>query len=264
MGTSAADEKVHESKHIAFMSSQILNGEGYGIIIRCGDNTFIGKINALASSTKGVETTLQRDITFFVKVVAAIAITMAIVLFSAGMLRKMDFSEAFVNGLVVVLVANIPQGLPATVTSALTLTAERMKDVSVLVKKTDIIESLGSATRIASDKTGTLTQNKMSVMNCWVNRQYRSASDIIASLNKPFVPERVSSKMRGSVGRSDSIGKAEVYGTDDIELQLPPGATKKHTNSKSNSAKRHGTDILSRMSLGKSSAGSAVRYLILY
>jgi sodium/potassium-transporting ATPase subunit alpha len=133
---------------------KVLNGEGYGIVVRCGDNTFIGKINSLASLTTSAETTLERDINFFIKVIAAIAITMAVVLFSAGMGRKMKFEDAFVNGVVVVLVANIPQGLPATVTSALTLTAENMKNVNVLVKKTDIIEALGSATRIASDKTG--------------------------------------------------------------------------------------------------------------
>ena len=70
------------------------------------------------------------------------------------MIRKMPFAQAFVNGVVIVLVANIPQGLPATVSSALMVTAQSMKTVNVLVKKTDIIESLGSATRIASDKTG--------------------------------------------------------------------------------------------------------------
>jgi hypothetical protein len=145
---------------------QVLNGEGYGVVVRCGDNTYIGKINQLASETSGTETTLQRDINFFVKVIAAIAITMAVVLFSAGMGRKMKFESAFVNGVVVVLVANIPQGLPATVTSALTLTAERMKVVSVLVKKTDIIEALGSATRIASDKTGVYSSSSLFHVDC--------------------------------------------------------------------------------------------------
>jgi sodium/potassium-transporting ATPase subunit alpha len=135
---------------------KVLNGEGYGVVVRCGDNTFIGKINALASQTQGKETTLQRDIRSFIKVIAYVAITMAAVLFSAGMGRKMKFEDAFVNGVVVVLVANIPQGLPATVTAALTLTAENMRNVNVLVKRTDIIEALGSATRIASDKTGAL------------------------------------------------------------------------------------------------------------
>lgn len=221
---------------------QVLNGEGYGVVIRCGDNTFIGKINALASQTQGTETTLQRDINFFIKVIAIIALSMAVILFSAGMGRKMKFEDAFVNGVVVVLVANIPQGLPATVTSALTLTAENMKNVSVLVKKTDIIESLGSATRIASDKTGklqqnrhyrdvfpctlsqlsgslqllhickyisgagTLTQNKMTVMNCWVNRNSKSAADIISSVSKP----QTTSTYHTSAGRSSGHGPVDT------------------------------------------------------
>lgn len=85
MSTTSADDKAHESNNIAFMSSQVLNGEGYGIVVRCGDNTFIGKINSLAGDTAGSVTTLQRDINKFVKFIAAIAITMAIILFSAGM-----------------------------------------------------------------------------------------------------------------------------------------------------------------------------------
>lgn len=145
-----------------------MNGEGYGIVIRCGDNTFIGKINALATQTKGTMTTLERDITLFIKVVACIAVTMAVVLFASGMGRKMDFEDAFVNGVVIVLVANIPQGLPATVTSALMVTATNMKNVSVLVKKTDIIESLGSATRIASDKTGTCNSPFLVMIFCCI------------------------------------------------------------------------------------------------
>eukprot|EP00892_Ulva_mutabilis_P001291 jgi/Ulvmu1/11162/UM071_0046.1 len=263
MATSAADDKPHESKHIAFMSSQVLNGEGYGVVIRCGDNTFIGKINSLAAQTTSGETTLQRDINMFVKVIAVIAISMAIVLFSAGMGRKMDFADAFVNGLVVVLVANIPQGLPATVTSALTLTAERMKDVSVLVKKTDIIEALGSATRIASDKTGTLTQNKMTVMNCWVNRQYKSANEIVHSVVRPGAAAMAMRK-RHSMHRASnasggrvSAGRATV---EDIDLKLPPSAQAGASGAPrtpSGGSSRFGTDMLSRMSMGKASVGSA-------
>jgi sodium/potassium-transporting ATPase subunit alpha len=117
------------------MSSQVLNGEGYGLVVRCGDSTFIGNINALAAGTKGTKTTLQVDVTRFIRFIAVMSVTMAIILFSAGLGRHMTFADAFVNGLVVVLVANIPQGLPATVTSMLVLTAERMKAVQVLVKQ---------------------------------------------------------------------------------------------------------------------------------
>lgn len=248
---------------------QVLNGEGYGVVIRCGDNTFIGKINALASQTTGTETTLQRDINLFIKVVAAIAITMAVVLFSAGMIRKMRFADAFVNGVVIVLVANIPQGLPATVTSALMLTATNMKNVSVLVKKTDIIESLGSATRIASDKTGatflfcvscsletserealirntsrfvgwiygvhiqplygtsggfagTLTQNKMTVMHCWVNRHSKSAAEIVSSVVKPQTTNTPSHLMRTSINNV-GLGRRSVARRSVTRKSVTPG-----------------------------------------
>ena len=183
MSVHSKNDAPHESHNIAFMSSQVLNGEGFGIVIRCGDDTFIGKINTLALHTAPQETTMVKDIRLFVTFIAIFASTLAIILFSIGLIRGTKFADAFVNGLVVVLVANIPQGLPATVTAMLSSTAAKMKEKRVVVKRPDIVESLGAATRIASDKTGTLTQNKMTVMNCWVNRQFKSSNEILA--NRP-------------------------------------------------------------------------------
>ena len=73
-----------------------MNGEGYGIVVRTGDDTFIGKINAMASGTKATITTLQQDINRFIRIIAVIAITMAIILFACGMGRGMQFADAFV------------------------------------------------------------------------------------------------------------------------------------------------------------------------
>lgn len=73
-----------------------MNGEGYGIVIRTGDDTFIGKINSMASGTKSSITTLQQDINRFIRIIAVIAISMAIVLFCCGIGRGMDFPDAFV------------------------------------------------------------------------------------------------------------------------------------------------------------------------
>jgi hypothetical protein len=289
MGITAADDKPHESKHIAFMSSQVLNGAGYGIVIRCGDNTFIGNIHTLAGHTKTRETTLQRDVARLVRFIAIVASCMAIVLFSAGLGRKMEFGKAFVSGIIITLVANIPQGLPATVTSMLTLTADRMRQAAVLVKRTDIIESLGAATRIASDKTGTLTQNKMIVMNCWVNCQFKSASDIEAQLHKPIESTRKS----GIFGRQSSTNRTsssltrtsmgalrnllsrlsrhtEYQDTDLTEVVSVQGGLLTVTEGDGKAApplprkpglqrtSQVGQDLLSRMSLGMS-GGAAVR-----
>lgn len=267
MATTSYNDKPHESKNIAFMSSQVLNGEGYGIVIRCGDNSFIGKINMLTAGTQGTTSTLQRDINNFVSFIAIVAITMAIVLFSAGMGRRMKFVDAFVNGVVVVLVANIPQGLPATVTSALTLTAERMKGVSVLVKKTDIIESLGSATRIASDKTGTLTQNKMTVMNCWVNRQYKSASEIVANVHRPMqhtgrtglTKAKQHLPLCSTVAAAANKEQTHAADISEIEMALPPAASKpaQVPRTSSSTSSKFGVDMLSKMSMGKATVGQA-------
>jgi hypothetical protein len=285
MGTTAADDKPHESKHIAFMSSQVLNGAGYGIVIRCGDNTFIGKINALAATTKIRETTLQVDVGRFVKFIAIVAVSMAVVLFSVGLGRGMSFVKAFVNGIIVVLVANIPQGLPATVTSALTLTAERMKSAHVLVKRTDIIESLGSATRIASDKTGTLTQNKMTVMNCWVNCQFRSAREIEATLHRALSPTKRSLSRRLSRASQSNLARSSINAVKKVLRRVSGSAAYRANNAdmseKASSVGGQGLpavaelekqqvprphlqrtsqygDVLSRMSLGMNSVSAMV------
>jgi magnesium-transporting ATPase (P-type) len=273
MSITAGDDRPHESKHIAFMSSQVLNGAGYGIVIRCGDNTFIGMINSLSAAAKGRETTLQRDVARCVMIIAIIATTMAICLFSAGLIRGMSFVKAFVNGIIVVLVANIPQGLPATVASALTLTAEKMKAVNVLVKRTDIIESLGCSTRIASDKTGTLTQNKMTVINCWVNCQFRSAREVIATVHKPVSPPKRSLSRqidRGNLsqGNVSSSAAHRANDSDMSDIGLSAGFPRSTNLNKQTSkvprlpgSSPHGQDVLSRMSLGM---GAAVRSLHLF
>ena len=247
---------------------QVLNGEGYGIVVRCGDETFIGHINALTARTKSSTTTLQRDMTRFVRFIAIIAVTMAIILFSVGLGRGMSFAAAFVNGLVVVIVANIPQGLPATVTSMLVLTANRMRSLNVLVKKTDIIETLGSASRICSDKTGTLTQNKMTVMNVWVNRQFKSAADLANSV--PLARHSAASahlarssrlKQKSTISRASAIKEHDSYdieasaGSMSAQQSVPEGRKMAamadlQRRSLARVSSAVGSDMLSRMSAG--------------
>ncbi|KAI8473316.1 MAG: hypothetical protein J3K34DRAFT_518987 [Monoraphidium minutum] len=165
------NDAAAEAGNLVFMSSLAMNGEGRGIVIRTGDQTMIGKIATLASDTNTHRSTLQIEVHRLVVFVGILAFTMGILLFVVGVARKMDPLGAFVNGFILVVVANVPEGLPATVTSLLTLTALRLRDRKVLIKRTDIIENLGVATIIASDKTGTLTQNRMSVGSVWANQE---------------------------------------------------------------------------------------------
>ena len=173
----AVHEAPIECRNLVFSSSLVMNGEGFGVVTRTGDSTMIGSIANLASGSGQAhdETLLEKEVHRFVNFIAILAVISAFVLFGIGMGRKRPFIDAFVNGFIVVVVANVPEGLPATVTSCLSITAKRMAARHVLVKRTNIIESLGSATVIASDKTGTLTQNRMTVENLWYGRTVHNA-----------------------------------------------------------------------------------------
>lgn len=177
------------------------------IIDAAGDNTMIGKIANLASGTAGHQTSLQVEVHRLVKFVAILAFCTGLVLFAIGLIRKMAPIDAFVNGFILVIVANVPEGLPATVTSCLALTAMRLKEKQVLIKRTDIIENLGCATIIASDKTGTLTQNKMTVENIWCNCELHNGATFLPPPPPPAMPLARSSLARMSAALKQSIGR---------------------------------------------------------
>jgi sodium/potassium-transporting ATPase subunit alpha len=173
-------DKAHheplESRNIVFNSALIMNGSGLGVVIRTGDSTMIGRIAGLAMTTTTVASNMELEVRHFVHSVTKIALSTAIILFIIGICRVPTVSgvpdrkgaiTAFINGFIMVLVAFVPEGLPATVASSLTIAARRMAERKVFIKRPDIIEALGAATVIASDKTGTLTTNVMTVENLW-------------------------------------------------------------------------------------------------
>ncbi|KAI2505317.1 Cation transport ATPase [Fragilaria crotonensis] len=169
--------RIFECKNVAFSSSLCFDGMAIGIVVLTGDNTAIGTVAGLASSTKLRESTLQKEVRRFVALIAAIAISMATVFFIAGVFiskaqTSSEIVAIFINGFLVIIVANTPQGLPATVTSLLSLAARNMAKRSVLVKRIDCVETLGSTSLICSDKTGTLTTNEMKVTDIWLDRRH--------------------------------------------------------------------------------------------
>ena len=160
-----------ESKNIAFMATMITNGTGRGIVTHTGAQTMIGRIAVLTSGAKQETTTLQREINNFVLFIAVLAITTVTVCFVVWAAwiyqsypRFITVSAMLVNA-IAILVAFIPTGLPVAVTLSLLLVARKMARHHVLVKNLTIIETLSCCNVIASDKTGTLTQNKMYVVN---------------------------------------------------------------------------------------------------
>jgi sodium/potassium-transporting ATPase subunit alpha len=168
--------RLPECKNLIFNSSLCFDGMGIGLVVRTGDKTAIGTIAKLASNTQLGESTLQKEIRVFVGVIAIVAVTMATTFFIAsvflqGANTSTDIIKLFVNGFLIIIVANVPQGLPSTVISLLSLAARNMAQRSVLVKRLDCVETLGSTSIICSDKTGTLTKNEMTVTDIWCNQR---------------------------------------------------------------------------------------------
>lgn len=184
----AIGTRVNECRNMVFNSSLCFDGMAIGLVLQTGDHTAIGTIAKLASDTKLRESSLQKEVRKFVELIAFIAVSMATICFVAsvfiqGAKSSDDIITLFVNGFLIIIVANVPQGLPSTVISLLSLAARNMAQRSVLVKRLDCVETLGSTSIICSDKTGTLTKNEMTVTDIWYNnrlvkRQRWEAKDV--------------------------------------------------------------------------------------
>ncbi|KAI8319991.1 hypothetical protein GQ54DRAFT_298943 [Martensiomyces pterosporus] len=164
-----------EATNMAFNGTLAVSGEAYAIVIRTGDNTVLGQIAGLTAGEEKAESPLNHEISIFVRIIASVAMFTAVVFFVAGMCLYKDFPFA-INFAIGIFVAWVPEGLPATVTMLLTIAAKRMAAENVLVKDLQGVETLGAITLLATDKTGTLTRNQMTVTNIWTNGKMYSAT----------------------------------------------------------------------------------------
>ncbi|KAF5373122.1 hypothetical protein D9758_001480 [Tetrapyrgos nigripes] len=165
-----------EAENLIFNSTLVANGEGWGIVVRTGDHTFIGQVACLTSGEAGNEAPLATEIGRFVIQVSCIAIIFAVVFFAVGITTVYKGKAAqTVTFAVSILVAFVPEGLPSVVTLLLSIAAKRMASQNVLVKDLQGVETLGSLTLLATDKTGTLTRNQMTVTNLWNGTKMLSA-----------------------------------------------------------------------------------------
>ena len=160
-----------------FSSSLITYGRGKGIVVETGMNTEVGKIAKIISDTEGTETPLQTKLNKLGKTLGIAALAICIVIFIIGIAYGKDVIDMFMTA-VSLAVAAIPEGLAAVSTIVLAIGVQRMVKKNAIIKKLPAVETLGSATVICSDKTGTLTQNKMTVQKVFVNNEVVEAKDI--------------------------------------------------------------------------------------
>nr|CAB3224447.1 sodium/potassium-transporting ATPase subunit alpha-3-like [Phallusia mammillata] len=165
-GPECTNDNPIETRNIAFFSTNCVEGSARGIVIRCGDNTVMGRIASLASGLEVGDTPIAREIEHFIHIISGVAVFLGVLFFIISLSLHYTLLEAVVF-LIGIIVANVPEGLLATVTVCLTLTAKRMARKNCLVKNLEAVETLGSTSTICSDKTGTLTQNRMTVAHMW-------------------------------------------------------------------------------------------------
>ena len=166
------DEKIGlgDMKNIAFSSSLITYGRGKGIVVATGMDTEVGKIATMIESTEKEKTPLQAKLDNLGKTLGIAALAICLVIFVVGWLYGRNPLDMFMTA-VGLAVAAIPEGLVAVSTIVLAIGVQRMVKENAIVKKLPAVETLGSTSVICSDKTGTLTQNKMTVKKiCWNNQ----------------------------------------------------------------------------------------------
>nr|P30714.2 RecName: Full=Sodium/potassium-transporting ATPase subunit alpha-1; Short=Na(+)/K(+) ATPase alpha-1 subunit; AltName: Full=Sodium pump subunit alpha-1; Flags: Precursor [Rhinella marina]CAA77842.2 sodium/potassium-transporting ATPase alpha-1 subunit [Rhinella marina] len=168
------NENPLETRNIAFFSTNCVEGTARGIVINTGDRTVMGRIATLASGLEGGQTPIAVEIGHFIHIITGVAVFLGVSFFILSLILHYTWLEAVIF-LIGIIVANVPEGLLATVTVCLTLTAKRMARKNCLVKNLEAVETLGSTSTICSDKTGTLTQNRMTVAHMWFDNQIHEA-----------------------------------------------------------------------------------------
>lgn len=172
---SDAEMSIGDQKNIGFMGTMVTKGSGIGVVIRTGMNTEMGRIADLIQNTESSETPLQRRLDQLGKVLITVALGLTLFVVIAGILHGFPAYGMFLAG-VSLAVAAIPEGLPAIVTISLAIGVQRMIKHKAVVRKLPSVETLGCASVICTDKTGTLTQNKMTVTHIWMQNRYMEVS----------------------------------------------------------------------------------------
>lgn len=161
---------IGDQVNMAFMSTLVTYGRGEGVVVHTAMDTEMGKIAKILDEDVAGLTPLQKKLEELGKMLGFIAIAICVIIFVIALIQKRDLFDMFLTA-ISLAVAAIPEGLPAIVAIVLALGVTRMSKINAIVKKLPAVETLGSVNIICSDKTGTLTQNKMTVVRSYTLQQ---------------------------------------------------------------------------------------------
>ena len=160
-----------------FSSSLVTYGRGKGIVVETGMKTEVGKIAEMLTETEEQETPLQKKLNGLGKTLGIVSLIICVIIFIIGIIQGREIISMFMTA-VSLAVAAIPEGLAAVSTIVLAIGVQKMVKRNAIVKRLPAVETLGSSSVICSDKTGTLTQNKMTVQKVFVNHTVYDVSNL--------------------------------------------------------------------------------------
>ena len=194
--------------NMVFATTIVVNGHGEAIVVETGMNTRVGKIAGMIIEDESPETPIQKKLAEVGKILAIACIIICVLIFVIGIFKKIPIVEMFMTS-VGLAVAAIPEGLPAIVTIMLSIGVTKMAKKNSIIRKLPAVETLGSSSVICSDKTGTLTQNKMTVTeirNCFgrANSNERKFILELGTMCTDTTEERINGKL-GFVGEATEV-----------------------------------------------------------
>lgn len=194
--------------NMVFATTIVVNGHGEAIVVETGMNTRVGKIAGMIIDDESPETPIQKKLAEVGKILAIACIIICVLIFVIGIFKKIPIIEMFMTS-VGLAVAAIPEGLPAIVTIMLSIGVTKMAKKNSIIRKLPAVETLGSSSVICSDKTGTLTQNKMTVTevrNCFgrANSNERKFIFELGTMCTDTTEERINGKL-GFVGEATEV-----------------------------------------------------------
>ncbi len=207
-----------DMKNMAFMASIVVNGHAKAVVTETGMNTTVGKIAKMMITNKAPETPIQKKLSQVGKILGIVCLAICMLIFLIGLIKKIEPIEMFMTS-VGLAVAAIPEGLPAIVTIVLSIGVTKMAKKNSIIRKLPAVETLGSSNVICSDKTGTLTQNKMKVTEIKSNNkdltiQYGALCTDCEILDNKVIGEPTE---KAIVEKALEMGKNKK----DIEKQMP-------------------------------------------
>jgi len=209
------DRGVAEQNNMIFSGTNVVKGRAKAVVVKTGMDTEMGKIAEMIQEGRGTLTPLQKRLKRVAKFLGVLGVTVALVVFGIGVFYQEQSVTSMLLVAIALSVAVIPEGLPAVITLSLSIGVQRMIKKNVLIRKLPSVETLGSATVVCTDKTGTLTHNQMTVKKIFVNLQTVDVSGSGYSYEGEFEqdPEKFQRLLKAGALNND----AEIKEQEDVD-----------------------------------------------